>query len=204
METTLIIYLAGLLALSIGIIIFLVFFLRNYIKKVVLKSKRLDRRYVLKSDFQHYMSQKNQPFTLSNRDKTFIIDEVMQCIRLNEKEEQQKKKDLLEESLKKNPIQKPVVKFPPPITKSGFPNNLSETQGDSYFRFFNFQGDNAEFEFCGANVERAKANMTELEQACEISGSISAADRIENVGKGTVYLRNGKWEVISKAKIKFI
>ena len=170
-----------------------------------MKSRRFDEKYVLRSDF-HYNNQNtftNQSFQLNEKDKNDIIEEVLKCIRLDDLEKKDKqsvsKPEPQEKALKPS-----NVKFPPPITKSGFPNNLSDQKGDSYFRFFNIQADSADFDFCGNNIERAKANKTELEQACDILGSAVDAYKIENLEKGTVSLRDGKWEVTQKAKIKFV
>ena len=99
------------------------------------------------------------------------------------------------------------VKYPSPIVGSSstaaFPNNLSDTQGDSYFRFFDIKGNTAKFEFCGTNIDKAKSNRDELKGACEISGYTDGAKVIKNEEAGIVTLRNERWEIGKKAKIRF-
>lgn len=95
------------------------------------------------------------------------------------------------------------VKYPQrSITKSGFVDELSDDQGNSYFVFY-IDGDHAQFGFCGDDIERAKANRTELENVCEIFGSSVNAKTIKNVKPGVAILKDGKWVVREKAQIKF-
>jgi hypothetical protein len=95
-------------------------------------------------------------------------------------------------------------KFPPPLTTQGFPNELSDDQGNSYFRFFNIKDDIADFEFCGNDISRARANKDEIAFACEFVGSSENARDIKNIEKGSVILKNYRWEITQKAKIQFV
>ena len=97
-----------------------------------------------------------------------------------------------------------TVKYPKAIIQNGFRDDLSETQGDNYFRFFNIKGNSANFDFCGTDFEKAKANKDTLEIVCEISGTSITAFTIENEKPGLVQFKDGKWEIIEKARIKFV
>jgi len=98
----------------------------------------------------------------------------------------------------------PAIQYPKTIIQNGFRDDLSDKQGDSYFKFFDIKDNNASFEFCGTDFEKAKANKDTLEIVCEISGASVTAHAIENEKPGSVQLKDGKWEIIKKAKIKFV
>lgn len=114
--------------------------------------------------------------------------------------------------VKENPMPQPVhtvskqtvVKYPKAIIPNGFRDDLSDVQGDGYFKFFDMNNGNAGFEFCGSDFEKARANKDTLEVVCEISGASITAHAIENEEPGSVRLRDGRWEIIKKAKIRFV
>lgn len=194
------------LAISIAFAIFAIYTIIKF-SKFIKKQKRTNNDIQLnlrdiKAQLNYQLKNERLSRDLNEHDKNNIIDEVYNCIRLNEEEKQQKNLIINQQYLEKEPsVSK--VKYPPSITKSGFPDNLSDKQNDSYFRFFEIEGDNASFDFCGNNIERAIANKVEIEQACEIVSQGSDPSKVENLEKGTVTLRDGKWEVIKKAKINF-
>jgi len=98
----------------------------------------------------------------------------------------------------------PVVKYPKAIIQNGFRDDLSDRQGNNYFKFFDIKDNTASFEYCGIDFEKAKANKDTLEIVCEISGTSVTAHAIENEQPGSVQFKDGKWEIIKKAKIKFV
>jgi len=96
------------------------------------------------------------------------------------------------------------VRYPKAIIQNGFRDDLSDNQGDSYFKFSNIKGNNANFEYCGTDFEKAKANKDTLEIVCEISGTSVTAHDLVSETAGVVQFKDGKWEIIKKARIKFI
>jgi hypothetical protein len=132
---------------------------------------------------------------LSEGQLNLIVDRVLECISLNRVEQSTS----IESN--GNPV---TFKYLPSITTRGFPNIFSDQKGDSYFGFFNIKDGMAEFQYCGDNFERARANKLELEKACEISGSTSESKEIINIENGTVTLQDNKWFVTKKARIKFV
>ena len=206
MNTKILICLVAL-AITFAFALFVIYSIIK-INKFLVKQKKTNKDVQLnqkdiKAQLNNLFKRESLSYTLNEHDKNIIIDEVYNCIRLNEEEN---KTTINQQQLQKEPkVSK--VKYPPSITKSGFPDNLSDKQNDSYFRFFEIEGDNASFDFCGNNIERAIANKVEIEQACEIVSLGSDSDfkpnKVENLEKGTVTLRDGKWEITKKAKINF-
>ncbi len=191
------------LAINIAFALFVIYSLVKINKLLVKQKKTINdvqrNQKDIKEQLNNLFKKEKLSYALNEEDKNIIIDEIYHCIRLNEEEN---KTTINQQQLEKEPkVSK--VKYPPSITKSGFPDNLSDKQNDSYFRFFEIEGDNASFDFCGNNIERAIANKVEIEQACEIVSIGSEPSKVENLEKGTVTLRDGKWEVTKKAKINF-
>ena len=206
MKPDILIYLIALIAINIVITINVIHRLVK-IKRLIANQMntnediQLSQKYI-KEPLNNQNNKNRQNYSLNERDKNIIIDEVYNCIRLNEEEKLKKPLIINQQQLEKE--QKVSnVKFPPSITKSGFPDDLSDKQGDGYFRFLNIEGDKANFDFCGTDIQRALANKVEIEQACEIVSQGSDPSKVENLEKGTVTLRDGKWEVTTKAKINF-
>lgn len=125
-----------------------------------------------------------------------IVDKVIERLKLDEREE--------------NEAPQPTpstgnVKYPTVIgsgSSAGFRGDLSDTQGDRYFRFINIKGNTAEFEFCGT-IDKARSIKDTLKDVCEISGIVDHAKDVINKEPGIVTLRNGRWEINSPAKIRF-
>jgi hypothetical protein len=191
------------LAINIAFALFVIYSLVKINKLLVKQKKTINdvqrNQKDIKEQLNNLFKKEKLSYALNEEDKNIIIDEIYHCIRLNEEEN---KTTINQQQLEKEP-KASKVKYPPSITKSGFPDNLSDKQNDSYFRFFEIEGDNASFDFCGNNIERAIANKVEIEQACEIVSIGSEPSKVENLEKGTVTLRDGKWEVTKKAKINF-
>ena len=202
MNTKILICLVAL-AISIAFALFVIYSLIK-INKFLVKQKKTNNDIQLnqkniKAQLNNLFKKERLSYVLNEQDKNIIIDEVYNCIRLSEEEN---KTIINQQQLEKEPnVSK--VKYPPSITKSGFPDNLSDKQNESYYRFYNIEGDKANFDFCGIDIQRTIANKVEIEQACEIVSQVSYPSKVENLEKGTVTLRDGKWEVTKKAKINF-
>jgi tRNA U38,U39,U40 pseudouridine synthase TruA len=198
-DTWLMIAIIAIGVILLLVVVFLIFFLREYIKRVAESSQRLEMKF---ASSNHLHEQINHT---PNEREISDIKRRLQDINNKLLPQQQSIKERESQAHQPNPpIKPPVTKYPRAIISNGFRDDLSDIQGDSYFEFFEIQGDNARYNFCGNNIDRAKANKIEIEEVCEISGSAFNAHEIRNIENGSAVLRNGKWEVTKKAKIKFV
>lgn len=79
---------------------------------------------------------------------------------------------------------------------------VSSNPDNSYFQLLNIKGDKGEFRFAG-NENYAINNKNEVfDDVADVTAS-GDSKRIKTIEKGTVVLKDGKWEVIKKAIIKF-
>jgi hypothetical protein len=163
--------------------------LKQIVKELVLNSSELKDKFVLKNDNLFYS--KNQAFNLTEKDFDAIVDEA--CKRLSEKEIQQE-----QPQSSRNKLNEKFFK-----TKNGkilieeLPNST-----ESSFKVLNINNNEADFEYCGSIV-----NTDFFNDVCIFENnpeSVPNRTKIFTTQNGRVSFRDGKWEVIRKAKIKFI
>ncbi|MDR1897725.1 MAG: hypothetical protein LBR10_13135 [Prevotellaceae bacterium] len=155
------------------------------------------------------------------------IKELNQQLQKKEKQLQEKEKQLQEKEKQLQEKEKQLQELktennsPEPESTGGTPETDSQPQyfltkkignsfhrisanpEDCFFRMLNNNGGCADFEFCG-NVEYAIANKNAVfDEVCETSGYNRNVRHIKTEERGKVTLRDGKWVVTTKAKIKF-
>ena len=180
---------------------------KERIKDIILRSERIEYKFVTRNEISMIINNLNRNSEMRCKELQNELTKSISNINTTLKSSTQTEKFInisipKESSITFKPPQK--NKYPNAIIDNGFRTDLSDEQGDSYFSFFDINGNYAFFSFCGTDIERAKANKDTLEIVCEISGNSIDAHSIINEESGSVALKNGKWEVIKKAKIKFV
>jgi hypothetical protein len=174
------------------------------IKNIIEESERLERKYILRSEF----IQRIQNINISMfEDKLQQLDRRMGDL--------YKRFEALSSSLMSDQSQdfsgmsqtpqsvKSEVKYLKQRNGNIF-NQTSDNPEGCYFLAFNIKNDRASFKFSG-NEDYAINNKNEVfDDVCEVSGSTLNARTIKNEANGEITLEDGKWKVTKKARIKFI
>jgi hypothetical protein len=181
----------GVLALLVIVLIFIFKTLkgRESIIKIVLESKRINKKFSPKTDIPNTNYPK--PYTLTDEDINIIVDKVLECLKLNEEEKKQKQ-------LGTQP--KTTFKYLKGKTGKTF-GRAENTPEDSFFRITTENGDTAYFEFFGSE-EEAIAKRIFHEDICELSGNYLNARFVKMITPGTVERNEEQWSVTERIKIK--
>lgn len=190
----------GLLVLLIAIVwLFLIKGrLREYIIEKVLGSKRVAEKFKLN---EHYQSNNIAlTFNLTEKDIDTIVDRVIECKRLNEKENQQQRNTKTKEGSDQS---KTVIKYLKGKSGKIF-NRAESTPENSFFKLFNENNDIAQFAFCGDEAE-AIAKRVFSEDICKIvSGNYQDAKSVKTNKPGKIKRIGEQWEVTEPIEIKLI
>lgn len=192
----------------IALIVWIAFSSKEYIKKVVEKSERLEAKFVLRKENTNNsisVSTSNKPTTneienainklLSNESFiNAIADKVHGISKSNDNGAH------VNDVIVKTPIAQYLK------GKSGHTfSNTSDTPDGSFFKLINEKDDIAEFEYCGT-IEDARSQFNAIfDNVSDTEGSVQNAKTVKTVKRGKIKFTNGKWEVSpeNKAKIKF-
>lgn len=190
----------GLLVLLIAIV-WLLFSkgrFREYIIKQVLGSKRVAEKFKLNENYQSdfYAS----TYNLTDKDIDTIVDRVIECKLLNEKENQQQRNTKTKEGSEQS---KAVIKYLKGKSGKIF-NRVECTPENSFFRLFNENNDTAQFEFYGDEAE-AIAKRVFSEDICNIiSGNYQNAKAVKTNKPGKIRRLGEQWEVTQPIQIRLI
>jgi hypothetical protein len=184
------------------LIVLIVFFSKEYIKRVIVSSRRLEETFALRNEnyeiHTSHNSVTNNIDELSQNENFIntIVDRVQECLLLNAKENTSNKQTN-KETGKKQPVK--YLKG-----KSGKTFSIvSDTPDGCFFKLVNEKDGTAEFEYCG-NIDDARSQFNSIfDNVCDTEGSAQNAKEAETK-RGKVKFTDGKWEVTEKAKIKFI
>jgi len=172
--------------------------LREYIIKQVIESKRIEEKFNPKN--------KNQPnnitksYTLNEKDIDTIVDRVLECKRLNEKETHQQQKPTINENIEPS---KSSVKYLKGKSGKIF-NRIDNSPENSFFRLYNETENTALFEFYGNEAE-AIAKRIFSEDICNIvSGSYQNAHSVKTNKPGKIKRLGDQWEVTELIEINLI
>lgn len=166
------------------------------IEDLFLKSQKVEDKFnlILKTGLKNYSS----PYRLTEADVNLIVDRVLECMRLDEIENQQKNKII-------QGVNAEIDKFSYKYLKGKTGKYFSRAENNptnSFFRLYNEKDDYALFEFNGNEAE-ALANRIFDEDVCKIvSGGYQNAQSVTNVKPGKIKLIGEQWEVIEPIKIK--
>ncbi len=83
-------------------------------------------------------------------------------------------------------------------------NQISDSIDGCHFQMFDIKTNSAKFKFCGKEDYAINNRNEVFDDVCEVSGSSYNAKRVLHEENGEVSLQDGKWNVIKKAKIKFL
>lgn len=169
---------------------------KDDIVEIILSSSRIKEKFSPSKNYQQQNMEKTN--RLTERDVNLIVDRVLECLKLNEKE----RKPSSQESASNNTFipQKIVYKYLKGKTGKTF-SRAENTPEDSYFRLSNESGDVADFEFFGNN-EEAIAKRIFHEDICEISGSYQGAHKVEMISLGKAKRIGEQWTVTERIKIR--
>lgn len=141
-----------------------------------------------------------------DKDINAIVDRVLECIQLDKiKSENKGFINMNTEPKKLAPQKKSVLLYATPADNSVFEKTTSEVTDDSFFVLTIDSNEKiAKFELL--NTEKVTAKVLKvhdfLNTSCEKSGS--GTTRIITTDNGRAELQpNGKWKIITKAKVKF-
>lgn len=189
----------------IAVIVWIVFFSKEYIKKVVDESRRLEDKFVLKKDYQN----RSTLVAVQDKPATNDIENTINKLLKNESfinSIAQKVKEGLPTN-NETRVDDEIIKTQ--ITqylkgKSGHTfSNTSEISDGSFFKLVNEKDGIAEFEYCGT-IEDARSQFNAIfDNVCDTEGSAQNAKTVKTVKRGKIKLSDGKWDVTEKAKIKF-
>ena len=189
----------------IAVIVWIVFFSKEYIKKVVDESRRLEDKFVLKKDYQNrstLVAVQDKPVTndIENTINNLLKNEsFINAIAQKVKEGLPANNEMrADDEIIKTQISQYLK------GKSGHTfSNTSEISDGSFFKLINEKDGFAEFEYCGT-IEDARSQFNAIfDNVCDTEGSAQNAKTVKTVKRGKIKLSDGKWDVTEKAKIKF-
>lgn len=172
---------------------------RDEIVEIVLKSRRIAEAFAPPQNYPPQNSAKTGQLT--EREINLIVDRVLECLTLNEKET--KPSSQSSESNGGFIPPRTVYKYLKGKTGKIF-NRVDNTPDNSFFRLSNEYGDIADFEFYG-NEEEAIAKRIFHEDICNIlSGNYQNAHSVQIITPGKVKRIGEQWSVIEPMKIILI
>lgn len=198
-----IVYSIFIFGLLVSIIVAMYFFLkkgklREYIIKQVLGSKRIAEKFMPNDNIQPINVTRS--YNLTEKDINTIVDRVLECKQLNEKEIPQQPKTIIKEGFE---LSKSVIKYLKGKSGKIF-NRVENTPENSFFKLINESDDTAQFVFCGDEAE-AIAKRIFSEDICDIvSGSYQNAHSVKTNKPGKIKLVGDQWEVTGPVEIKLI
>jgi len=178
---------------------------RDEIVEIVLDSRLIREAFAPPKKQQPQNTVRNIQLSekeISEKEINVIVDRVLECLKLNEKDAEPSPPQSIEVS---NPIISParVYKYLKGKTGKAF-SRVENTPEDSFFRLYNEDGDTADFEFFGDDNE-AIAKRVFHDDICNIlSGHYQNACSVQIVKPGKVKRTGEQWSVIEPIKIKLI
>jgi len=165
---------------------------RDLIIKQILESRRIEEKFARQVNGKQYR--------LSEKEINAIVDRVLECIQLNQKDNQPTPE--FDNKGKPDPI-KAVDKYLKGKTGKNF-SRVESTPENSFFKLFAETGDTALFEFSGDEAE-AIANRIFSEDICIIvSGGYQNAKTVIPHKPGKLKRVSDQWEVIERLEIKLV
>jgi hypothetical protein len=192
----------------IVLIVWILFFLKEYIKRVVNESKRFENKFVLKNDDSNNL----QPNFSPDKSNTNNIKNTIEGLLKDESfisaiDQKVNEKLMLSENAKRVIGDNDTTKLQ--ITqylkgKSGHAfSNTSDIPDGSFFKLTNEKDGTAEFEYCGT-IEDARSQFNAIfDNVSDTEGSAQNAKIVKTVKRGKIKFVDEKWEVTEKTKIKF-
>lgn len=210
------------IVICFAIIIFLFIETINFKEKVVklvLKSERINKKFINEypknnSQFSNFTSNQMSEAEIKqyiiksielnkDRDINAIVDRVLECLHKDNNSPQQKNVEIQDPTVKK-PIAN-LLYATPADDNAVFENTSNEITEDSFFILtINQNQKTADFALIDNDKVTTKIIKVNdyLITSCEKIGS--GTTRITTTNKGKAELQsNGKWKVITKAKVKF-
>lgn len=187
--------------LFIAIIVIGLFYkgkLREYVIKQVIDSKRIEEKFTPKNNYQSSNGMKT--YNLTEKDINLIVDRVLECMLLNEKENQ--KQSSIKDKFSAD-LLKPTTKYLKGKSGKIF-SRIEHTPENSFFKLLKENDDDAQFEFCGDESE-AIAKRIFSEDICNIiSGNYQNANSVKTHKPGKIKRIGEQWVVIESIEIKLI
>jgi hypothetical protein len=191
----------ALIATWICLVVLLTFFLKEYIKKITGKSKRIKKK------------DENPiavPKQVNSSNNTPMFEDKIQSLekKLGDLQEKvnnlDKKKDGGSSGGDDIDKTNKTVKYLKGKSGNAF-SIVSDTPDGCFFKLVNEKDDTAEFEYCGT-IEDARSQFNSIfDNVCETIGSVHNAKSVKTIQRGKIKFIDGKWEVLpnNKARIKF-
>lgn len=169
---------------------------RDEIVEIVLNSRRIREAFMPP---QNYQSQNfARTSQLTEREINLIVDRVLECLKLNEKET----KPPSQSSGGNGSFTPPKMAYKYLKGKTGkIFSRVENTPDDSFFRLSNEYGDTADFEFFGDEEEAIAKRIFHADICTILSGNPQNAHSVRIITPGKVKRIGEQWTVIEPLKI---